>query len=99
MHSSTSHNLMQNIQLSQFGIELLTRNTAMEIQKTINLSEDRIEFDAKNVSLITHSFADELFGKIFDQLGKVEFSKKIFLKNFNDEQKSILKRIIHSHTE
>ncbi len=89
---------MKKIELSKFGVELRTRKIAQEIRAGIDLSQE-VEFDVKDVSIMTHSFADELFGGLFDSLGKSEFSKKILLKNFNPEHATILKRVIQSHIE
>ena len=53
----------------------------------------------QDVLIMTHSFGDELFGSLFDEFGKSGFYKNIILKNFNEEQKAILRVIIQSHIE
>jgi len=85
--------MMQKVKLLKFGKELKSRKQAQEIRIKLNCSK-KIEFDAKGVYIVTHSFSDELFGFIFQKVGKENFLKNILFKNFSEEQIAVLKRVI-----
>jgi len=57
-------------------------------RKLINLigclSAGQVVIDAKNVPFVSSSFADEVFGKLFLELGPIKFSKYVKIINLDD---------------
>lgn len=56
---------------------------------------DRIKFGFKDIEIISSGFADELFGKLFLEIGENEFHNKIKFNGFSTEQnKDVIMSII-----
>jgi len=47
------------------------------------LDKNKIVIDFEGIHLISSSFADEVFGKLFFDLGPLDFSNKLELRNLD----------------
>lgn len=67
-------------------------------QKLLNLSQmcqdKKIIIDLSKVALLSSSFADEVFGKLFLEVGPIEFSSRFELKGLDQIVKSIIDKSI-----
>lgn len=59
-----------------------------------NIRNAQINVDFSKVAIISSSFADEAFAKLFVDIGPLEFSQKIKLIKINDMTKSIIDKSI-----
>ena len=77
------------IQLKKYGSSMGTRELGESIReralKAIT-NGSSVVFNFSGVSVISSAFADELFGKIFKELGEEVFKNKIRVNNFDDEE-------------
>ena len=83
------------IKLSDFGQSMGTREFGKELrEKVLSFVQKghRVLFDFSNISIISSAFADELFGKLFIELGEGGFKNNIKVNRFDNEdaQKMIL---------
>lgn len=58
------------------------------------LEGNRVVVDFSDIHLVSSSFADEVFGKLFLELGPVEFSTKLELKNIDPIVKLLVEKAI-----
>lgn len=58
----------------------------------------RILIDCSGISLVSSSFADELFGKLFVQLGPLAFMQRIVITNIEHTVRSLVDRAITQRT-
>jgi STAS-like domain of unknown function (DUF4325) len=58
------------------------------------LDKNKIVVDFGDIHLISSSFADEVFGKLFLELGPLDFSNKIELKNLDGTVKLLIDKAI-----
>jgi hypothetical protein len=58
-----------------------------------NISK-KVIVDFRDIKLVSSSFADEVFGKLFIELGPLEFSAKLELKNIDPIVKLLIDRAI-----
>lgn len=76
------------IHLKDHGSSMGTRELGESIREkavdAINKGS-HVVFSFSGVSIISSAFADELFGKIFKELGEEVFRNKIRINNFDDE--------------
>ena len=82
------------IKLGQYGKSMGTRVLGKEIrEKIVSVinSGGRVFFDFSDVSVISSAFADELFGKLYNELEENIFKKNIKINNFDNEE---IKRFI-----
>ena len=87
------------IQLKKFGSSMGTRELGESIREkaldAINKGS-HVVFDFSGVSIISSAFADEVFGKIFKELGEEVFKNKIRVNHFDDEDsKKIISFLIN----
>lgn len=84
-------NQLDNIKLSQYGKSLGTREIGKELRNNVlNAVRNgrKVLFDFSDIEIISSAFADELFGKLFMELGENAFKANIRINNFkNDEAK------------
>ncbi len=76
------------IKLGQYGKSMGTRALGKEIREKVVFvinSGGRVFFDFTDVSVISSAFADELFGKLYNELGENIFKKSIKINNFENE--------------
>lgn len=90
--------IMTTIKLKDTGTSLRSRLEASFLRKKV-MFNDSVEFDFDGVSLMTHSFCDELIGGLFTEKGEKFFKDKVTFKNVSSENKSIIKRTIISRKE
>jgi len=87
------------IKLSDFGKSMGTRELGNEIRNGVLSSlkdNSQVLFDFSNVDIISSAFADELLGKLFNELGEEVFKNKIKINNFsNEETKKLILLIIN----
>lgn len=57
-------------------------------------SSGRISVDLSNVPIMSSSFADEVFGKLFFEVGAVEFTRRFELTNVEDIVRQIIDKAI-----
>ena len=76
------------------GSRLAGKKVRTKLQNMISCSQCRIEVDFSEVNLISSSFADEVFGKLFLQLGAVEFGQRITLSRAETTVKRLVDKAI-----
>ena len=78
-----------------FGSRASGIKARLKIENILCLSEGRpLEFDFEGVSIISSSFADEVFGRLFSQLKAMQFLQKIKFKNTNSDIAFLIDRAI-----
>jgi anti-sigma regulatory factor (Ser/Thr protein kinase) len=81
-------------EISAFGSREAGR---LALTKILNLMDNRstpIDFDFSNIPLITSSFADEVFGRLFIQLGPIRFTQLCHFKNVDPTVRALIDRAI-----
>jgi len=88
------------INLNKFGSSMGTRELGSSIrEEVLSLIKqgNNLLFSFSGVSVISSAFGDELFGKLFIELGEEEFKNKIKVNNFdNEESKKIILLVINN---
>ena len=78
-----------------FGSRAAAKPVHNKIMNLLRLSEcERILVDFSDVPLVSSSYADELFGKLFVELGPTQFMQYIELRNVEELVKDIIDRAI-----
>ena len=76
---------------SSFGNRITGERIRTLVDNLVKQNHGRpVKIDMDDVSVISSSFADELFGKLFLELGSVDFSRIIKFENMNPTCKSII---------
>jgi hypothetical protein len=87
------------IKLCEFGKSVGTRELGAQIRERILpiiKNGDQVLIDFSSISIISSAFADELFGKLFAELGETNFKDHIKVNRFdNDETKKLILLIIN----
>jgi STAS-like domain of unknown function (DUF4325) len=66
-----------------------------KIKNLVGFSQDqKVAIDFTDIHLVSSSFADEVFGKLFKELGPLEFSTKLELKNVDPTVKLLIDKAI-----
>ena len=86
---------MNSIKLITYGKSLGTRAQAEKLRNSI-LDNSIVEFDFKEISIISNSFADELFGIYVQKNGIEKLLKNVRIKNTNAEVAATIKQAIYS---
>lgn len=90
---------IKTINLSDFGKSMGTRELGNKIRNDIlSFLKDnsQVLFDFSNIDIISSAFADELFGKLFNEIGEEAFKNKVKINNFsNEEAKKLILLIIN----
>ena len=71
---------IHNLKLSQHGKSLGTREMGAKLRKDALDSirkGNKVLFDFSNIEIISSAFADELFGKLFVELGEMSFKGNV----------------------
>lgn len=76
------------------GSRLAGRKIRTKLQNLVSCSERKIDVDFSDVSLISSSFADEVFGKLFLQLGPIDFGQRITLSGVQSTVKLLVDKAI-----
>lgn len=86
------------VSLREYASSFGNRITGQRIRNIIlNLLENRqqpIAVQMEGVAIVSSSFADELFGKLFVHFGPLEFSRIVELKGLNPTVRSIIDRAV-----
>ncbi|MFC1540578.1 STAS-like domain-containing protein [Candidatus Margulisiibacteriota bacterium] len=82
-------NQTETIKLNDLGSSLGTRDLGAKLkikaQEAI-ANGNIVFFDFSKVDIISSAFADELFGKLFIELGEAQFKSKIKLNKFENQE-------------
>jgi STAS-like domain of unknown function (DUF4325) len=76
------------------GSRLAGRKVRTKLHNLVSCSGCRIDVDFSDVNLISSSFADEVFGKLFLQLGPIDFGQRIALSNVQSTVKLLVDKAI-----
>jgi hypothetical protein len=71
--------ILLNQESKSFGSRDAAKPVRIKLENLLAASSGRIEINLDGVALISSSFADEVFGKLFAQLGAVTFMNRIKL--------------------
>lgn len=66
-----------------FGSRDVAKPVRIKIENLLGASTNQIEINLDQVALISSSFADEVFGKLFAQLGPITFNRRIKISGGN----------------
>ncbi|MGK4007896.1 STAS-like domain-containing protein [Sorangium sp. So ce1036] len=90
------------VKLADFGSMLGTRILGMrirtEIERKIDAGEGPVVLDAAGVSTMSHSFADECFGKLAERRGLDAFIGAVRFRNVPPDLNSVLRYVIGSRS-
>lgn len=78
-----------------FGSRVSGRPLRQKLHNIINLSgPTQVVVDFDGVPVVSSSFADEAFGKLFLQLGPVHFMQRVKFKNMADTVEALVNKAI-----
>lgn len=83
-----------NDEINAFGTRESGRDARTKIENLMNHRTVAIEFDFEGVRLISSSFADEVFGKLFVDLGPLAFGRLCQFKNVDQTVRGLIDRAI-----
>jgi hypothetical protein len=89
-------------QLAKISTVLKNRSDAQEIREAIKSKLDdgeRVMLDFSRVTGISRIFAEELFGKLTEELGMRVFSRKVSLENVSPRVARVLERALSPYAE
>jgi hypothetical protein len=81
-------------QINAFGSREAGRAARTKIENLMDRGRNSIQFDFEGVHLISSSFADEVFGKLFTTLGPISFGHLCRFVNLDDTVKKLVDRAI-----
>ena len=81
-------------ELKAFGTRESGRSARTKILNLMDNGRTAIEFDFSDVSLISSSFADEVFGKLFSELGPLTFGQLCRFKSVDATVRGLMDRAI-----
>ncbi len=91
---------MKTIFLSKkIGPNLSTRRAAASLREELVSSSEPVVIDFSGVELISHSFADELFGKLAEKFGLSVFRDRFHLAKLNDNDRMMLRTVVSDRLE
>ncbi len=78
-----------------FGSRAAAEPVRRKLRNVINYLEGgRVIVDCSDIPLVSSSFADELFGKLFIEMGPVDFTRSIEFKNIDSLVKGLIDRAV-----
>ncbi|MBN20215.1 MAG: hypothetical protein CL678_02920 [Bdellovibrionaceae bacterium] len=83
-----------NLDFKNFGQVLGGRKLAEEIRLKIENSLEPVVLDFSGIRTVSHSFADELIGKLAENLGPVAFKQKIKIINLSESNRRVFTFVI-----
>lgn len=83
------------IKLRDYGSVLGSRKVAAEIRERLIFP---VEFDLQDV-LLSHSFADELFGKLGESFGPSKFKENIKIINIEETNKIMIRYVLEDRAK
>ncbi|MGA7808210.1 STAS-like domain-containing protein [Bradyrhizobium sp.] len=81
-------------EIEGFGSREFGRRARQKIDNILVEKDIVIEFDFSDIPLISSSFADEVFGKLFVQLGALEFMRRCTFRAVDPTVKTLIDRAI-----
>ena len=94
MNSDTEVNFHLSSQVNYFGSRESGRNTRNKIENLLDDRRNTIVFDFEDINLISSSFADEVFGKLFESFGPISFGQLFKFKNVDSTVRKLIDRAI-----
>jgi len=80
---------------SSFGSRLAGTPVRNRLMNLLGMCpEQRVVIDFEGIPLISSSFADEVLGKLFAQLGPVTFSQRLELRNIAPTVKQLIDKAV-----
>ena len=87
-----------NVKYNKYGKSLGTREMGqelrMQVEESINNTEN-IVFDFAGIDIISHSYADEIFGKLIKKYGLTKFKEHTNFLNANSFVTDIIINVIN----
>jgi len=88
------------ISLSEkIGRNLASRKRAAEFRAWLILQPVPLQLDLSGVELLSHSFADELFGKIAEEFGSDFFRSKVMLVGMKNGDRDLIRSVVIDRME
>lgn len=81
-------------ELTAFGSREAGRVARNKIETLMNNQSTAIDFDFDGIHLISSSFADEVFGKLFAELGAIKFTQLCRFNNVDSTVQGLIDRAI-----
>ena len=82
-------------ELDSFGTRVAGRLARTKIENLMDNKKRTIEFDFEGIHLISSSFADEVFGFLFAELGPIRFGNLCQFKNVDPTVQALIDRSIY----
>ena len=85
----------------QYGPNLGGRGIGARVRADIQgfLTNEAVTIDFSGVQLLSHSFADEVFGKLAEQHGVAIFKSRVLVRNISDFDKAILSSVVRDRAQ
>ncbi|MBL8564591.1 MAG: DUF4325 domain-containing protein [Hyphomicrobiaceae bacterium] len=77
-----------------FGSRDVAKPVRIKIENLLSAAPERVEIVLDDVALISSSFADEVFGKLFVQLGPITFMNRLKISGGNNVVRQLIDRAI-----
>jgi anti-sigma regulatory factor (Ser/Thr protein kinase)/anti-anti-sigma regulatory factor len=78
-----------------FGSRAAGEPVRRKLQAVVKMSEPaRVVIDLDKVLLVSSSYADEVFGKLFVELGPIQFNKRIEIRNVDELVQALIDKAI-----
>lgn len=89
------------VKLDTWGTSLNSRHLGATIRasaEAVMAQEQEVTIDFSGIMMVSHSFADELLGKLIVQLGATAFQERVHLHNVDPEIAPILRFVFRNRT-
>jgi len=81
-------------EVKSFGTRAAGAAARTKVENLMNRYTTPVEFDFESVRLISSSFADEVFGRLFEALGPIRFGQLCRFKNVDSTVQGLIDRAI-----
>lgn len=87
---------------TSFGSRQAARPVRVQLENLLRMSGKKIRIDFSGIPVVSSSFADEVFGRLFLELGAVAFMNRVEFKNMDPTVRSLVdaaiaRRIAYSY--
>ena len=82
-------------EVSSFGTRASGKLARTKIENLMDNRRMSIEFDVNGITLISSSFADEVFGMLFLEMGPIKFGNLCRFKNVDPTVQALIDRAIY----
>ena len=82
-------------ELTAYGSRDAGRMARTKIENLMDSGRLAIEFDFSKIKLISSSFADEVFGKLFEALGETRYEQLCRFKNVDPTVSGLIDRAVN----